>query len=691
MGTNSFNALLSLGRQLPEDQAMLRTDAWILPVLVMAGLVATPDADAATTTIVAQHSSKCLDVRGGPQATQDGALIEQWGCTGQPNQAWTLNDRGNQQYELVASNSSKCVEVIGGSTERGAGIHQATCSGAPAQLWQLRSKSANVYEIVNVPSGRCLDVIGGPTATADGALTELWDCTGAANQAWALTPPEPPKPLVAKHSGKCLDVTGGPTATHNGAVLEQWQCTGAANQQWTLRGLGAGQVQLVAKHSGKCIEPINGGTVNGTNLQQMDCSVTPTQSWTQQNTGVAGEFKFVHVPSGRCLDVTGGPQAIANGALLELWDCTGAANQTWRIGTGGNVLPGTRDPLKWPFAQDSIWNMPIGSGAIYVPANLPESPDSPLDDRPADRTAMPELDLEHIILRPSAPLTSLVHSIAGWEDGLSRCDPSGQSVNGMPTTVPIPSNYFVPHGPGNAGAVFLMPDGRTILQSQPFARCVGKTFATSRVVFPAVDIYGDGRTGAHGGSKLSSLGGSIRVGELRPGQQGPRHALKTSLFEKMFYYNCSVQSECFRWPASSADAGAVNNYGSLRHVNNNNKAMKMGALLAIPPWIDINNIGLQSEPGRQLAWTLQNYGAYIVDSNGGPAYFLNVEDGPDGSKAAEFERDYGRPMRGRVYEGDGWTRDLQHIFSLLHVVDNNSPTSIGGGGTPRQPLAPPFQ
>jgi hypothetical protein len=38
-----------------------------------------------------------------------------------------------------------------------------------------------------------------------------------------------------------------------------------------------------------------------------------------------------------------------------------------------------------------------------------------------------------------------------------------------------------------------------------------------------------------------------------------------------------------------------------------------------------------------------------------------------------------------------WARDLQRIRPLLHVVDNNSATSIGGGGTPRQPLAPPFQ
>ncbi|MFD2270369.1 hypothetical protein ACFS07_02445 [Undibacterium arcticum] len=38
-----------------------------------------------------------------------------------------------------------------------------------------------------------------------------------------------------------------------------------------------------------------------------------------------------------------------------------------------------------------------------------------------------------------------------------------------------------------------------------------------------------------------------------------------------------------------------------------------------------------------------------------------------------------------------WVRDMQRLVQALYVVNNNSPTSIGGGGTPRQPLAPPLQ
>src|SRR3989344_6009640 len=68
-----------------------------------------------------------------------------------------------------------------------------------------------------------------------------------------------------------------------------------------------------------------------------------------------------------------------------------------------------RDPLKWPFASDSIWNMPIGDGAVYVPANLNPDPGNMLGD-PSNTTGspwlagMPSLDEEIIVLKPTAPL-----------------------------------------------------------------------------------------------------------------------------------------------------------------------------------------------------------------------------------------------------------------------------------------------
>jgi hypothetical protein len=370
--------------------------------------------------------------------------------------------------------------------------------------------------------------------------------------------------------------------------------------------------------------------------------------------------------------------------------------------SSGGGSGGTRGPLNWPFAASSIWNMPIGSGAIYVASGLhytttPNSTEYWYD--------MPLSDHERIVLTPTAPLTNVYISNVGWSGG-DRCAATGALF----FQAPIPAGYVVPNSTYNNGAAILLADGISIVQTQPFTKCSGYSYATTLQVPWSISAWeynlktGDGRLGAHGGSDLSTLGGTIRLGELRPATQ-MRHALKVNVDSATFLGLCTGNfSACFKWPAATADgyaADAGSGYGSA--TNNTNSAMKMGALLAIPANVDINNIGLQSVPGKMLAWTLQNYGAYIVDSTGGPGFDISIEDGAAGSKAGEFQADYGFPFDGRLgymtLTGSTgqptpqaqWVSDVRLIIDYLRVVSNNSPTSIGGGGTPLQPLAPPFQ
>lgn len=336
----------------------------------------------------------------------------------------------------------------------------------------------------------------------------------------------------------------------------------------------------------------------------------------------------------------------------------------------------TRDPLKQPFASDSIWNMPIGRSAVYVAAHLPTNPGN------SSTAKMPGIDAERIVLKPTAPLVTVNYSSAGWS-GQNRCSGMGATL----LQVPVPSTYVVPSSSLNNVAAFLLPDQRTIAQAQPFARCTPGGAATAMIKFANVDLHGSGIAGAHGGSGLSAIGGSIRLGELRPGNaNGPRHALKINVYAKEALYQCLAPSTCFRWPASTADSYAVGTYGS--NNKNSNGAVKMGALLAIPASVAISALGLETEPARQLAWTLQNYGAYIVDDTSVPGFDFNVEDGPDGSKSAEFSADWGFEMEQRVSANTAWVRDIQRIVAALYVVDNNSVTAIGGGGVRLQALAP---
>lgn len=340
----------------------------------------------------------------------------------------------------------------------------------------------------------------------------------------------------------------------------------------------------------------------------------------------------------------------------------------------------TRDPLKQPFASNSIWNTPIGCNAVYKPANFPKVPGG-------DQWApMPQIDDEHIVLTPDAPMTTVNYSSVGWNGG-NRCNATGGSAQGLPFSVPMPRDYIRPNSGDNSSAVFLMPDKRTLIHMQPLARCSAGSSATALVKFNPVDIYGDGITGSHGGSGMSAIGGSIRVGELRPNSGAPRHALKVNVYAREIFYRCGSRNDCFRWPATTADSYAVGHYGSNR---DNPSYMKMGALLAIPRNTDIESLGLESTPGKMLAWTLQNYGAYIVDDTWGPAFAINAEDGPAGSMHTQFKADWGYNFQARVNENTPWSRDVQRLMQALHVVDNNGPNSIGGGGAPLQPLAPPI-
>ena len=320
-----------------------------------------------------------------------------------------------------------------------------------------------------------------------------------------------------------------------------------------------------------------------------------------------------------------------------------------------------RDKFLQPFLSTSIWNMPIGSDAHYVKANIGKSKRA-------------EADEEYFFqLKDTYPYRA-VYAPGAWGEG--RC--TGKKY--MDIAVPIPDDLIVPDAtkkphftPNNASA-FLMPDGRTLVQLSPLARCQKKG-SVYGWRYQNVDIYGEGIGGAHFGSGLSSIGGSIRKNELT-NNKPIRHALKVVIWAKKYlFYDDKIRG--YRWPATQADNYAAKRYGG------SNDALVQGSLLAIPPKITKKSLKLQTPAGKKLFDALQNYGAYVVEDSSWDAHYFAVEKGvPE-----EFRHKYGYKFRarsGKFYD------DFMKLFEALYIVDNNSPNSIGGGGVPRVELAPPI-
>ncbi|WP_320069720.1 family 16 glycosylhydrolase [Micromonospora sp. RTGN7] len=120
--------------------------------------------------------------------------------------------------------------------------------------------------------------------------------------------------LRGAQSGRCVDI---PSANPvDGAKLQIWDCNTTAAQAWTFAGDGT------VRAMGKCMDPAWAGTANGTEVNLVTCNGNPAQRFTLSATG-----DLVNISANRCVDVR--DQVAANGGKLQLWDCSGSANQKW--------------------------------------------------------------------------------------------------------------------------------------------------------------------------------------------------------------------------------------------------------------------------------------------------------------------------------------------------------------------------
>src|SRR5438445_55625 len=237
-----------------------------------------------------------------------------------------------------------------------------------------------------------------------------------------------------------------------------------------------------------------------------------------------------------------------------------------------------------PFSRDSIWNLPIGANAVYVPGNI---------KKPTAYGMTTDVDV--LILTPTAPVTSVWKNNDAWSGG-SRCTAEG----GVLFAAPIPADFVVP-GAGSGG---------------------------------------------------------------------------------------------YRWPATTADGCAPGCYGG------SVPALRMGSLLALPPSVDVNAMGLETEPAKILAHAFQDYGAYTVDDAAWSVYAVATEYSPSGKVDDEFGAAWGFPIS-PASRNVPWARDMDRIFGDLAVVDNwdaaswqavsaSNGTEGAGGGAARVRLAQDF-
>ena len=164
-------------------------------------------------------------------------------------------------------------------------------------------------------------------------------------------------------------------------------------------------------------------------------------------------------------------------------------------------------------------------------------------------------------------------------------------------------------------------------------------------------------------SGVAALFGILRGHEMNAAGYGIEHALQIALPRKhISNKKCNIMlSRKIELPATLRD-------GSAGRSGHNTGNIPYGALLALPPNVDIGRLGL-SEPGRRLAEAIRNYGIYVVDGGGCTNGAIRADQYINGGVLKQLKR------------------DIPKIYPHIRMVLNNDVLGnpVAGGGTALAP------
>lgn len=290
------------------------------------------------STIVAQASSKVLDVPGG---TSDHVPIQQFknnngSGLGTPNQQWFIlpvaKDEDNPLdvgYFIVSRATGQLLTVSSDDWDQHARptrvIQGFRYPGTPqVQAWSIRENSdaSNcIYSMLGdlgTPNPQVLDVPADQLYN-DGAKVQLWPFHGGINQRWSLVQQDIKVfAMFSRANRKVMDV---PAFSHGDELVNQNQYNGGPNQLWMINPPEwEGQYhRITAVHSDKLLQLSRDGRL----MQAAYDPNSQNQQW-EMIPAINDSFIFQNRGTGKALDVS----LDHDGRILQNVP-DGSANQEW--------------------------------------------------------------------------------------------------------------------------------------------------------------------------------------------------------------------------------------------------------------------------------------------------------------------------------------------------------------------------
>lgn len=302
----------------------------------------------------------------------------------------------------------------------------------------------------------------------------------------------------------------------------------------------------------------------------------------------------------------------------------------WGLLNTSNFNENIRSAQLHPFSRDSVWNTSIGTGAEF--GNYSSQRNNDFRTGSSYINSDNGYGIEMNVAHSSDPMRTVTFA-EGSKSYVHR----------------IPENAAIVEGTdGNLNVV----EGRYVYEYWVASQLEDGNY-TARYG-ARTDLLGSGIKDGIRAARFSTNAGLIRKHEVE--NFHIPHALAMAL-------PGSALKKGWVWPASAEDGSNDDYTGSI----------PMGSLFAIPPEVDLNNLGLSPE-GIMLGRALQDYGAYVSDRASQVSLFAS----------SDVERELPDQFKQMVADFNDILRNE------MYYVTNSMEFNVGGGGLRRQPGANPL-
>ena len=278
-------------------------------------------------------SSKCIEVSGG--STEDRANVQIWNYENAPQQKFKIEYDGQGYYTIRNLNSGKVLDVQDASMKSGANVWQYFYNGSDAQKWIIRKNEDESYSIFSKLTGYCLDIQNGDLN--NGANIQVYNDNGSGAQKFLFTqiyPMQGTKSIeegiykISCKSNENMTLEVENSSQNNEANIQIWNYVGGDQQKFKIKYEGSGYYTIQNLQSGKYLDVKDGSLQSGTLVWQYEYNGSDSQKWIIQKTD-DGYFNIISKLSEYYLDIQNG--SIINGSHVQVYVPNGSDAQKFKF------------------------------------------------------------------------------------------------------------------------------------------------------------------------------------------------------------------------------------------------------------------------------------------------------------------------------------------------------------------------